>query len=419
MVVLFVWIIAIRKGLSKGLIDDGYMIKFKARETILCLFWTGAVFSYFFQFPVKRLSSLIVPFLAVFILSALITGRKLSVKGNWGKVYVGYVLYLLVMTAFSAIEGVEIQNILRFLLILLMIPLFCIIDPGDFSTTKKVFIFLAVLKSLLLIYYALAMFRAGSYVEFRQWARENNYGDMYINPTTHIPCVMVQGNGILPIAFLVNLEDKKISGIKRKAYNAILLIGMIVAGNMAFFLAIAVYFGIKILKTIASSDITRTKQLLLSILLLIATSGFLFVGVKILGMKAEWSNAIRLQQAKVLLNNYLIVGNGIGHKIFADTGFRVYSGDTYFELQTLYIYNQIGITGMILFYYLVFSPFHHTSKTNLYIFIAYIAYSFWNPYCFDTTQMITITLLMNYPLFRWEKESSILLIARNTLLARR
>ena len=392
------------------------MLKIKCRETVLSFFWLGAVFSYFFQFPISRLSSLIVPFLALFLLTALITGTKMPIKGNWGTVFIVYIAYLALMTALSMINGVEIGSILRFLLILIMIPLFCVINTGDFSLEKKIFVFLAVLKCLLLLYYSLAMYRAGSYVEFRQWAQENNYGDMYINPKTHIPSVMVQGNGILPVAFFLNLEDKKTNRTVKSIFTVILAAGMIVAGNMAFLLAVAVFFGIKILKTISKSGISRTKQLLLSTLLVGAICGFLPIAFKILSMKADYSNAVRIQQAKVLLNNYIIIGNGIGHKIYADIGYRVYAGDTYFELQTLYIFNQIGLPGLILFYYLIFSPFSRTSKTNLYIFLAYIAYSFWNPYCFDTTEMITVALLINYPLLPEENQTYSLISTVNPQL---
>ena len=39
---------------------------------------------------------------------------------------------------------------------------------------------------------------------------------------------------------------------------------------------------------------------------------------------------------------------------------RQYDGDTYFELQTLYIYNQIGIIGLGTFYLLTLIPVSYT-----------------------------------------------------------
>lgn len=367
-------------------------------RTVILILWTLAIFCYFFQFPVSRLSSLIVPFLALFVLAILMSKKKFRINENWGRIYGIYFLYLVLMAFFSIAEGEGIQNIIRFFLILIMIPLFCVIEPGDFTKEKQVFIFFAVLKCLLLLYYAFLIYKNGSYVEYRSWARENNYGDMYINPSTGLPSIMVQGNGILPVAFLINLEDKKISASKRRLYNIIILIGIVLAGNMAFILAIAAYCGIKLSHNILISDISSTKKMCFTIMLIIAVSGFIPIGLRILSEKADWSNAIRLRQAKVLLDNYIILGNGLGHGIYADIGFRVYNGDTYFELQTLYIYNQIGLIGLIAFYYLIFSPFSKKHKLNIYILIVYIIYSFWNPYCFDTTEMMTIALLVNYPL---------------------
>lgn len=57
------------------------------------------------------------------------------------------------------------------------------------------------------------------------------------------------------------------------------------------------------------------------------------------------SNAVRKDQAEVLFSGNIITGNGVGNTITAKTKYRDYSGPDYFEVQTLYVINQIGIIG--------------------------------------------------------------------------
>ena len=67
----------------------------------------------------------------------------------------------------------------------------------------------------------------------------------------------------------------------------------------------------------------------------------------------------------------------------------------YFEMQTLYIINQIGIVGILLFYSLVFVNVKKQGIEKVIVYVIYLIYSFWNPYCFDTTQIIATILIIN------------------------
>ena len=51
---------------------------------------------------------------------------------------------------------------------------------------------------------------------------------------------------------------------------------------------------------------------------------------------------------------------------------------------------------MVLFYALVFRPIWKTGKRETILFLIYLLYTFWNPYCFDSTEMIVILMLINY-----------------------
>jgi hypothetical protein len=106
------------------------------------------------------------------------------------------------------------------------------------------------------------------------------------------------------------------------------------------------------------------------------------------------SNATRTDQAKVLLTTgNIISGNGFGTSIHSVTKFRDYTDDIYFELQTLYIINQIGLIGYFLFMLCTIYIFYNHNKRMLPVYIIYLLYTFWNPYCFDTTHMVAAFFL--------------------------
>ena len=57
-----------------------------------------------------------------------------------------------------------------------------------------------------------------------------------------------------------------------------------------------------------------------------------------------------------------------------------------------------------MFYSLVLLNVYKNKKKAFIIFLIYLIYTFWNPYCFDSTEMMVITLLMNYNRVSGEKD---------------
>ena len=116
-----------------------------------------------------------------------------------------------------------------------------------------------------------------------------------------------------------------------------------------------------------------------------------------MGEKSATSNIVRIEQARILLDTNPAIGDGLGHQIYGTAGSHIYSGDnTYFELQTLYIFNQIGTIGLILFYVLTISVFLGKQRPfMLYLYLSYLIYSFFNPYCFDSTHIMVMVLISN------------------------
>lgn len=111
----------------------------------------------------------------------------------------------------------------------------------------------------------------------------------------------------------------------------------------------------------------------------------------------------RFDQAQVLINDMsynissVLLGNGLGHTIDVKTMARDYTDNIYFELQFLYILNQIGFVGMVMltiFHLKLIFNFLKNKKIIL-IYLCYIGYALINPYMFDSNHCVVLILLMS------------------------
>lgn len=367
-------------------------------DMVRMILWIFVIFSYFFQFPFSFLSIFLTPCLLLFIFLELFNLKILNNKKYICLAFI-YILFLIFSSIYSLVNGINIIRILRFFIILLMIPLSSNIIDEKFNKYEKIFRYMAIAKSILLIAIAIYLLIKGDHTIIRHWSLTNGYGDIYL--LNGIPKVQVQGNALLLIAFFIDFYHKFIKAKNKKfpLTSLIILLGIASAGNFAFVLGIALYSGyyliIYIHKLICQNKIKIRYLFFVFILLLLII--FPYVQNKIIEKSAH-SNKIRFEQAEILLDTNHFIGKGLGNEILAETSEREYNGNIYFELQTLYIYNQIGSIGITLFYLLTLIPLVKLSKEKTILYIIYICYSFWNPYCFDTTQIITTLLIVNMKL---------------------
>jgi hypothetical protein len=170
---------------------------------------------------------------------------------------------------------------------------------------------------------------------------------------------------------------------------------VLLAGLFAYMLGCMIFAVYFIMVKIIKSKYWHTNLLfvlLISMGFCIAIYPFIKAQIK---QKSIQSNVVRMEQVKTLLSENIITGNGLGNYIKINTSTRAYNGDLYFELQSLYIINQIGVIGYILFMVCTIYIFYKQNRKMLPIYLIYLFYSFWNPYCFDTTHMMTAILLIN------------------------
>ena len=373
---------------------SNYLLKKNIKNYIPLLFWTFALMCYFFQFLVRTLASGIVPFLVMFI---FFERKNIRVKKDWLYIFLfsTYAVFIAISSMYSAFSGTELNRILRFFTILFMIPLCPFIAEKRFFLEFNVLIMLAAIKCLILIGIGIYLIKIGTHSAIRNWAVSSGAGDIYF--WNGRPKVQVQGNGLLPFVFILYNYPK----IRINFVSAILFFGCLFAGNFAFLLGLALFFIYVMYKVVLSPRNSYGHISACIILLALICLPFCLKYVeKVKSEKSGYSNAIRVEQAKMLFDTNVLVGRGIGAPVFFDGIFRQVRGGVYFELQTLFIFYQIGSIGLTLFYLTVLMYLYQKHKPSFALFLIYLIYSFWNPYCFDTTEMIALILVINIPYLR-------------------
>lgn len=354
------------------------------------LFWSLAILSYYFQFPFRDLASFIIPCFALFLLFEC-PNIKIIKDKKYIIILIIFYIYLSFNLIYSINKGIDLTRYLRFFLILSAISVCIMIQEKNFIMFEKIFIYLSTAKALLLIAIAIYLVIVGNHNTIRGWAQINEFGDIYLL-NRFVPKVQVQGNALLVIAFIA--EYMRVKKINFK--SGVIFLGIIAAGNFAFILALSLFGCFRMIPYLIYLFNNKKINIKYFIILLLLFMLILLPYLKKkIDEKSTFSNKARFEQAEVLLETKILTGNGLGNYIQATTSTRIYDGDIYFELQTLYIINQIGLLGFFLFYFIILLPFFTVSKTKLILYLIYIVYTFWNPYCFDTTQMFVTVIVYN------------------------
>jgi putative wzy len=171
-------------------------------------FFTGALFCYYFQFPLKGVSSYIIPSLAVYlILSFVIIIKNIDIT-DLSLISI-YYIYLSIILGVSAFKFIELGRILRFFIILAVLPLFCFVNSYDVKNKLfKVFIFVSALKALSQVIVYILILYVGDFKPFRYFAQSNHMGDIYPYLNIFIK-IQVLGTPLLLFAVMAYLELKK------------------------------------------------------------------------------------------------------------------------------------------------------------------------------------------------------------------
>ena len=383
------------------------------------VFWTGLLFSLMFLCYLPGLSRYIIPCLLLFLATEYKNIYILKISG-WKEIYAVYICFLIVSLAKAFLGGNKIEEMIRFFLILLLIPIASIIFEKRFEKNWKIFKVLIFIKALSIIAIWIIVFIKQEFHGFREWAFNLHAGDIYIFDWINIgslqfgiPRVQLRGNTLFVMAFIIEIMREQ----KLTSLGIVSLLAGLAAGNQAFILGYALFFLYLFILKIKQL-IKKKNALMLIVLFILAICILVFFMqyvVYTLNMKSGNSNLVRAVQACVLLEANPIVGEGLGNIVQIDGR----EASRYFELQTLYIYNQIGMIGILLFYLLTFAPYiTEKNMQKAAIYCIYLAYTFWNPYCFDSTHVIAILLNGNALSGQFKYSDSRNILKRNKKLKR-
>lgn len=360
-------------------------------DYINCVIWTIAIFSTYFQVPYKGIASLIVPTFGIYIIFNIKSVIWHPLEDKLVRTGILYLLYITISCIYSILKGTEINRVLRFYLILFAIPLCFLLSRKKFDFEYSIFMILSLAKSIYIISIAVKMIMMGTFIPFREWAQINKYGDIYF-VYGFFPRVQIYGNALLVMAFVIRFYRIK----KFDIWNIILLLGVCTAGNFSFLLGVVVFLIVCFLNSINLKNIKIWKIIVL-MLFIILLSGFSYYAFLEMGRKADTGNLLKIKQMKILLDTNILFGRGIASDVEANVLLGRLANANYYEMQTFYVFYQIGLIGLGLFFYITLSLCKKNGMNILGLYLVYLLYTFFNPYCFDTTQMISIVLLINLP----------------------
>lgn len=348
------------------------------------------LFAVYFQVPFIELRTLISPMVALyFFLSFQDVISFIKRKHNFIFLLSGIVL-LLINLSIVIINGGDVVKGARFLAILVLILLaFGTENKKDADIQYKIFMLLTICKVIFLVYLAVTMIMYGDYMWFRNWAILNDYGDMYFVYDV-IPRIQIFGNSLLVVALLVEVFSKN----KITALALFIILGVLIAGNLSFIIAVFVLLAYiyrkKFLCKISIKSILWTIVLVVCFLLFVS---YIYSENE----KKVDNNAIRSAQIEFLIDmDNIFFGNGLGEKVPKMRQIGYPEDSLYYEVQSAYIFYQIGLVGFLWFVAMNFILAMQYKNTNLYVFYGiYVLSACSNPYFFDTTHVLAVHFFVN------------------------
>lgn len=361
------------------------------------LFFGLFIFFSYIQFPFTNVAKFIVPCLLCFLLfniDSLLKGFNMQsfLLFSLFCIHIGVCIFI------SGIKNVDVSRIVRFVLILVMIPL-CFSFSDNNEKIKKlyrIFMIITYVKVLSLIIIYIVYLQYLDYIPFRLYATSRG-GDIYSLHSKYLLKIQLPGNALVMDAFLLNLLINK----RIKKSTMFLGIGVFICGNFAFIMGAFFMILYSFLKKIFITYKNINKipfYILIGLVVFTAITPYFY---KTMVEKSTTSNKIRNEQIPFLLSENCITGNGLGNIVKGEGEIRDYermSKNMYFEYQSLYIVNQIGFYGYFLFLVLTFYQVYKRQKEREYLgcYFIFLLYSFFNPYCFDTTHML-LGILISMP----------------------
>lgn len=314
-----------------------------------------------------------------------------------------FCLWLVLLCGYSIILENNISYIIRFTLIILFIGMAYFIKLPSKAICQALAIVSLIYCVALIIgeLYLFLFFDNSLLPTLRHEVISHNIGDIYPKYGSFYAIQLV-GTAALPfifmLSFVCNLFKSKIL-IKR----LLLLLGVIIAGNFGFIVAIAIFLVLFYFPTkLSLRKWLNRLAIILLCFIAISRPAYNFV-CDTLEKKKDVSNATRIEQASILIDDMTenwgttIMGKGLGNTVDKVGKFRDYRDNQYFELQSLYFLNQLGIIPFVLFFFWnLYLTFKYIPLWRFkLVYLCYVIYAVTNPYIFNTNQIVVVITLIS------------------------
>ncbi len=372
---------------------------------IKTILWAGMMVALTRQFPLVEygfiLSGMFILFFSINLLGII---KKICMS-NEVLIVFSFLVALTVQFQFSLIFTNDPLNSVRFYLVITALLFAYYIRPNEFYV--EFFLVMIALQSLitalLSIYF---MVDSTAYMPFRLWLLDNDYGDLY-TLDEKIYRVQLRGSGLIPFGFFVSSLLWN-NGAKYKVYAMLCLSGLIAYSGVAFSLAALLFLIVRPFILFGKKGIKQAG--IYSLMIIIACVSTLPFWLDFFLQKfgdAESSMGTRYDQIEVLINDLsksaynMLFGNGLGSKVLVTGLARDYSNMIYYEVQSLYVLNQIGIIMFCAF--VLISAYLSVAKFGYrlcLLYLIFLVYAFGNPYLFDTTQFSVVVIIHSLVLYK-------------------
>lgn len=315
------------------------------------------------------------------------------------------ILIVSFLAGYSLIMQNEVSLIVRFALIIMFVLFAYMVNVNCINSRmllKGVFIISLVLCVSVVFFEFLLLFYLGESEKqmIRNEALNTDMGDIY--PSGFLYKIQLRGLPIIPFLYMYSYVSDLFPVKYKQFFRFIFLLTIVFAGNFAYLLGLLVFHALLYFYGMRKRRLFY-KRVVLAFFIIVSL-GFPFISyvTEVYESKKEMSNAIRVEQTNLLLEDLgsdvisLIMGRGLGNTIDVSTHFRDYTGNVYFELQLVYILNQLGV---IPFFLLIMANVYFvcrymTDNKIKIAYLGYVTYAVTNPYIMDTTQIIVIILLL-------------------------